>query len=154
MVGLTYIEFKPQDFCYIVVFTPVENQEVIEFLEGKVKEVSSIVTVPPLNHPLLRYPQSPPKIIRAIHAEVTDSKAAYRNPIDPIKLNQEPQRHYLVVPHKEYVRYLNEFLVQTQDTLEMTQDSLERTQKMNVVQQQRINNLEAMLHQPQKRKSL
>lgn len=155
MVGLTYKEFKPGDDCYIVVFTSTfTNQEVIEFLEGKVKEVSSAgADFPPPHHPLLRYFwQSPPRMIRSIQAEVTDPQAANRSPADPIRLHQVPGRHYLVVPPQECVGYMKEFLAQTQNTLETTQNALERNQKMNFVQQQRIGKLEAMLQRPQKKK--
>lgn len=153
MTGLTYTEFKPDDDCYIVVFTPISpKQEVLEFLEGKVKEVSTVgADFPPSNHPLLRYFwQTPPKMIREIKAEVTDSQAAYRHPTDPIILNQEPGRHYLVVPPQECVRYLKEVLGQTQNTLGRTQQTLERKEKMNFVQQQKIGSLEAALRQYQR----
>lgn len=148
MAGLTNTEFKPDDDCYIVVFTPISpKEEVLEFLEGKVKEVYSTSATVPYDHPLLRYLQTPPKIIRAIRAEVTDPKAAHHHPVDPIILNQEPGRHYLVVPPQEYVRYLREALAQTQNALGRTQQTLERKEKMNFVQQQRIGSLEATLRQ-------
>ena len=155
MVGLTDREFRPDDDCYIVVYTPISaQQEVIEFLEGKVLEVSSVgANFPPPNHPLLRYFwEKPPKMIREIKAEVTDSRAGPRSPADPIRLHQVPLRHYLVVPPQECVRYLNQVLAQTQNTLGRTQQTLERTQEMNFVQQQRIGNLEAALNHYQSRK--
>ncbi len=127
MVGLTYIEFKPQDFCYIVVFTPVENQEVIEFLEGKVTEVSHAPQNIPGDHPIWRYLQQPPKTVKSIHAIVTtDSRAAVRHPADPIREEQEPGRSYLVVPPQDCGRYLT---------------------KVIGMQQERISQLEAMLYQ-------
>lgn len=147
MVGLTtYTEFKPGDDCYIVVFTPISrDQKVIEFLEGKVKEFASAGAVLPYDHPLLRYLNISQKMIRAIHAEVTDPKVANRSPIDPIHIHQEPQRNYLVVPPQECVRYLKQAITQTQN-------SLERTQKMNFVQQQRIGQLETTLSHYQRRR--
>ena len=56
MAGLTYKEFKPGDDCYIVVYTPVAaQQEILEFLEGKVLKCSNVgADFPPENHPLLR----------------------------------------------------------------------------------------------------
>jgi len=154
MVGLTDQEFKPDDFCYIVVYTPISSQqEVTEFLEGRVIEVSSIgANFPPENHPLLRYFwQAPPKMIREIQAEVTDPKAEQRNPADPIRLHQVPGRHYLVVPPQECVRYIKEALAQAQNTLGRTQHTLERTQKMNFVQQQKIGQLETVLQHYQRK---
>ena len=159
MIGLTYKEFKPGDDCYIVVFTPISpNQEVIEFLEGKVREVSYIgADFPPENHPLLRYFwEKPPKMIRAIQAEVTDPSAdpklKLRSDADPIILHQVPGRNYLVVSPQECVRYLKEVFVQAQNTVERTQQTLGRTQKMNFVQQQRIGSLEEALNHYQSRK--
>jgi len=157
MVGLTYTEFKPQDFCYVVVFTPVENQEVIEFLEGKVMEVSNQSAKMPSDHPIWRYLQSPPKKVEAIRAIVTDPRPIIRHPSDPIRLGQEPGRNYLVVPPLECFRYLRshgrteEALVHVYRSLDRTQHALERTQKMNFVQQQRIGNLEAALQQYQRK---
>ena len=149
MVGLTYTEFKPGENCYIVVFTFISpTQEVMEFLEGKVKEISFVgADFPPTHHPLLRYFwQTPPRMIRAIQAEVTyDQGAEQRNPADPIRAHQVPGRHYLVVPPQECVRYLKEIFTQTQN-------ALERIQKMSFVQQQRIGQLEtALQHYQQKR---
>ena len=142
MAGLTYREFKPNDFCYIVVYTPVSaQQEVIEFLEGRVREFSNIgANVPPPEHPLSRYfCNRPPLMIREIQAEViTDANADQRHPTDPIRQYQVPGRHYLVVPPQECVRYYKQVLGQTQH-------SLERAGKMNFVQEQKIGSLEARL---------
>ena len=153
MVGLTYTAFKPQDVCYIVVFTPLVNQEVIEFLEGKVLEIDEEHKSQqiPGAHPIWRYLQSPPKKVEAIRAIVTDPRPIARHPADPIRKGQEPGRNYLVVPPLECFKYLHahgrteEALGHMYRSLARTQQNLERTQKMNVVQQQRISELEEML---------
>jgi len=154
MVGLRYTAFKPQDFCYIVVYTPISSHEdVIEFLEGKVTEVSQTPQKMPSDHPIWRYLQSPPKRVEAIRAIVTDPRLIIRHHSDPIKQGQEPGRNYLVVPPSDCFRYLHshgrteEALGHVYRSLGRAQHTLERTQKMNFVQQQRINQLEAMLGQ-------
>ncbi|MDP3698339.1 MAG: hypothetical protein Q8R47_02020 [Nanoarchaeota archaeon] len=158
MVGLTYTEFKPQDFCYIVVYTPIPSHEdVVEFLEGNVTEVSHNSQKIPPEHPIWRYLHTPPKKVESIRAVVTDPHPIIRHPSDPIKQGQEPGRNYLVVPPLEYFRYLHshgrteEALGHVYRFLDRTQHTLERTQKMNLVQQQRISQLEVALeHQRRK----
>ncbi|MEK6940216.1 MAG: hypothetical protein AABX31_05810 [Nanoarchaeota archaeon] len=126
MAGLanSYIEFKPRDFCYIVVYTPMANQEVVEFLEGMVTEAHHAPKNIPHDHPIWRYYQEPPQKVRSIRAIVTDSRANLHSPKDPIRCYQEPGRHYLVVQPQECARYLT---------------------KVVEMQQQRISTLEGML---------
>ena len=143
MVGLTCELLKPNDLCYIVVYTLVSaQQEMIEFLEGRAREISNRgANVPSPEHPLSRYFRNhPPLMIREIQAEVTDANANQRPPTDPIRQYQVPGRNYLVVPPQECVRYLKEERAQIER-------ALQRTQKMNFVQQQKIESLEGALRQ-------
>ncbi len=110
MVGLTYTAFKPQDFCYIVV-AAVDRPE-WEFLEAIVQSITPGSAQIPAPHPLWNYLQQPPAKVQVIRAKVIDPKVRERNPKDPIKLNQEPGRHYLVVHPRERVRYLEYMLAQ------------------------------------------
>ncbi len=139
MAGLTSTYFRPNDFCYIVLYTPLHFQrEEPDFLEGLVSEVGPQPTEIPHHHPIWRFPQVPPKSIYSIRAMVlSDPREGRRHPVDPIRVNEEPGRHYLVVHPQECVRYLL--------------GEVERKEKMNAVQYERIRSLEAVLQHYQSR---
>ena len=145
MAGLTYFPFRPGDFCYVVVYTPIPPHYVLEaeFLEGMVKEVNHVPKEMPPDHPLWKYFQIPPKMVQSICAIVTsDPSAALRHPTDSIRINQEPGRSYLVVHPREYVHHLKK---QMEGRIEQTGKQIEKLEKMNFVQTERIRNLETAL---------
>ncbi|MEK6905110.1 MAG: hypothetical protein AABX24_01790 [Nanoarchaeota archaeon] len=147
MAGLTYTPFRPGDFCYVVVYTPIPPRYALEaeFLEGMVKEVNHVPKEMPPDHPLWRYSQVPPKMVQSICAIVTsDPSAALRHPTDSIKINQEPGRNYLVVHPREYVHHLTK---QMREQIEQAGKQIEKLGKMNKVQAERIRGLEEKLQQ-------
>ena|SRR3989344_2904250 len=142
MIGLTDTEFESGADCYIVVFTPIPGQEVIEFLRGIVTEMGGLIPTSRVihqhpQHTLLRYLEHrlghiPDQLdVREIKAVVTDPNAykiqgnIKRSPIDPVYFQHphdpsqlhEPLRDYLVVHPDECVRYLKAHLGQTQQAL-------------------------------------
>ena len=158
MFGFTSSAFQPDNFCYIVIYTPVLDHEEIEFLEGKVKKLGAVLPrlyVAP-DHPILRF--SEPTKIQAICATTTHDFKAQRLADDPIKINQEPGRPYLVVSPPECVRYLQSqgdaelALKYASRALEHCQQDLERNRKMNGVQLRRIRSLEATIQRYSKQK--
>ncbi|HLD40037.1 MAG TPA: hypothetical protein VJB13_02755 [Candidatus Nanoarchaeia archaeon] len=135
MVGLTNDILHPGDLCYIVVYTPrpLERMpERIEFLEGEVTQIDHQPVERPIDHPIWKYYQEAPKAVRSIAAIVRiDPYIKERLPVDPIIPDQEPQRHYLVIPSSERDQYY--------------QQTIDRQGKMNRIQLLRIKALEKEL---------
>ncbi|GEM_PF-3056271 len=136
MVGLTSAIFQPRDLCYIVVYTPIleHTKERLEFLEGYVTQLDHQRVERPIDHPIWKYYQEAPKVVRSIAAIVRiDPYIRERLPIDPITPNEEPRRHYLVIPSQERDQYY--------------QRIIDRQGKMNTIQLMRIKALEKKLAQ-------
>ncbi len=132
MVGYTNaINFKPGDFCYIVVYTivPPEHHEKPEFLEGMVTDVDKPPVPKSLYHPLWKYWSEKPAIVRSISAMVTaDPRETQIYALEPVLLNEEPKKDYLVITPEEHDNYHYKII--------------ERQAKMNHVQLARIRTLE------------
>lgn len=129
MAGLGATEFKPKDFCYIVVYTPLNSdphQDITEFLEGEIAEIQSNPKIIPPDHPIWRFYQAPPKKVNSIRAIVTDPRANRRHPADPIRQGYEPGRHYLVVQPQECNRYLTQVIEQQQQRMSQLETALQR----------------------------
>ena len=132
MVGYTNVAtFKPGNFCYIVVYslTLPSFYGRMDFLEGTVIDVDKPPVPKSIYHLLWKFWGEKPELIRSIAALATaDSRETQKNVIEPVVLDHEPSKDYLVVTPEEHDKYLYNII--------------ERQSKMNRIQQARIRALE------------
>jgi len=135
MVGYTNTAiFKPGDFCYIVAYTvvPAESEK-IAFLEGMVTDVDLPPVPKSIYHPLWKFWDPKPDMIRSIGALViADPRGTQNDAVEPLLLNQEPPQDYLVITPGEHEDYLYKIIHEQEHTLDR-RDKFIRVQQRSIL---------------------